>query len=186
MLGNIWHLDLSVGEKILRPITIYVFLLLALRLGGRREIGQLKTMDILVLLLVANAVQNGIIGNDNSISGAFIGAITLFVINGLASTASGRSQLLRRLLIGTPIIVIENGVTIQRNVKHLRMSNDDLTQALAEQGVFDLSQVASGIMEPNGHFAITLTDDKKLRSQIAALTESIQDLTIQISELKNR
>ncbi|MEY4079817.1 MAG: hypothetical protein RL430_247, partial [Actinomycetota bacterium] len=80
MWHELFHLTPSVLEKILRAVAVYAFLLVALRLGGKREMGQLNMMDFVVLLAVANAVQNGIIGDDNSITGAVIGAATLFVI----------------------------------------------------------------------------------------------------------
>ena len=81
----VWHdifdLQLTVGEKVLRSLLIYLFLIAVLRLVGKRELGQTNTLDLVVLLLVANAVQNGIIGTDNSVTGAVIGAVTLFAVN---------------------------------------------------------------------------------------------------------
>ena len=77
MLHDLFSMGPSVGEKILRAVLIYVFLLAALRVGGKRELGQLNTMDFVVLLAVANAVQNGIIGQDDSVTGAIIGATSL-------------------------------------------------------------------------------------------------------------
>src|SRR5215210_335737 len=81
MWHNIWHLDLSLAEKIIRPILIYGFLVGALRIVGKRELGQANTLDLVVILLIANAVQNGIIGEDVSVTGAFVGAAVLFVLN---------------------------------------------------------------------------------------------------------
>src|SRR3954451_9331208 len=82
---DLWALGPSVAEKVIRAALIYLFLIAALRILGKREIAQANTLDFLVLLLVANAVQNGIIGNDNSVSGALIGAATLFAMNRLFS-----------------------------------------------------------------------------------------------------
>ena len=81
MWHSIWHLDLTVAEKVIRPILIYGFLVIALRVVGRRELGQANTLDLIVMLLIANAVQNGIIGDDVSVTGAFIGAGVLFGLN---------------------------------------------------------------------------------------------------------
>ena len=83
MWHDIFYIKISVGDKILRSILIYVFLIAMLRVVGKRELGQSNTLDLVVLLLVANAVQNGIIGNDLSVTGAAIGAATLFGINEL-------------------------------------------------------------------------------------------------------
>ena len=156
MWQELFHLTPSVVEKILRACLVYSFLLVALRIGGKREMGQLNMMDFIVLLAVANAVQNGIIGNDNSITGAVIGATTLFVINGLASVAARRSKSMRRLLVGTPTVLVVDGVVNERNMRKERLSLDDLTQAVSEAGGTSIEQVQRCVIEPNGHMAITL------------------------------
>jgi uncharacterized membrane protein YcaP (DUF421 family) len=96
MWDSIFDLQLSVGEKVLRAVLIYVFLIVALRIVGKRELGQANTLDLVVLLLVANAVQNGIIGNDISVTGAVIGAVTLFAINELFNRAAYTSSFISR------------------------------------------------------------------------------------------
>lgn len=157
-----WHdmfsLGPSVGEKVLRAVAIYAFLLVALRVGGKRELGQLNTMDFIVLLAVANAVQNGIIGDDNSITGAVIGAATLFVVNGVASIGVARSRTLRRLLVGSATPLVESGVVNGRNLRRLRMTMDDLMQAISEAGGSTLGDVERCVIEPNGHIAVTLVE----------------------------
>ena len=79
--ANMFQLSLPVAEKILRPILIYLFLVIGLRIAGKRELAQLNPFDLVVLLTISNTVQNAIIGNDNSVSGGIIGAITLLLIN---------------------------------------------------------------------------------------------------------
>src|SRR5262245_66370790 len=81
MWDDLFNLQVSVGEKVLRALLVYAFLIIALRVVGKRELGQANTLDLAVLLLVANAVQNGIIGNDVTVTGAVLGAATLFAIN---------------------------------------------------------------------------------------------------------
>lgn len=155
-----WHelfsLTPSVAEKILRAAFIYGFLLVALRLGGKRELGQLNTMDFIVLLTVANAVQNGIIGNDNSLTGAVIGATTLFVINGVAAFAAFRSSFVRRLLAGAPAILITDGEVNHRNLRRERISDGDLLQAILDAGGESTTDVQRCILETNGHIVVTL------------------------------
>ena len=91
-----WHaifsLPIPVGEKVLRALLVYTFLIVAFRLAGKRELGQSNTLDLAVLLLVANAVQNGVIGLDNSVTGAVVGAATLMVANSLVSRAAKTSR----------------------------------------------------------------------------------------------
>jgi uncharacterized membrane protein YcaP (DUF421 family) len=93
MWQDIFDLQVSAGEKVLRAILIYLFLIAILRIVGKRELGQANTLDLVVLLLVANAVQNGIIGNDVSVTGAVIGAVTLFAINELRRSGISLSEL---------------------------------------------------------------------------------------------
>jgi uncharacterized membrane protein YcaP (DUF421 family) len=168
-----WHDMLSLGptvaEKILRAFFIYGFLLVALRIGGKRELGQLNTMDFVVLLAVANAVQNGIIGNDNSVTGAVIGAATLFVINGVASIAVSKSRRLRMLLVGSPTPLIESGIVNERNLRRLRMTSDDVLQAVIEAGGESFSDVERCVIEPNGHVAVSLVERDASAAQLAAV-----------------
>src|SRR5579871_480852 len=109
MWNAIFHLQVSLGEKVLRTVLIYLFLLIALRFFGKRELGQANTLDLVVLLLVANAVQNGIIGNDVSVTGAIVGAATLFLVNGAFSRALFRSGQFRDLVEGEPSVLIRDG-----------------------------------------------------------------------------
>ena len=113
-----WHdmfaLPVPVAEKILRALFVYLFLVIALRLAGKRELAQLSTFDFVVLLSVANAVQNGIIGNDDSITGAWIGAMTLFVANFALAFAIVRSKWLRSRAEGQPTTLMKDGDVLRR------------------------------------------------------------------------
>src|SRR5579864_1063178 len=100
MWNAVFHLQISLGEKVLRTVLVYVFLLVALRVFGKRELGQANTLDLLVLLLVANAVQNGIIGNDLSVTGAVVGALVLFGLNTLFARGVFRFPWMATLLEG--------------------------------------------------------------------------------------
>ncbi len=176
MWHNIIHLDLSVVEKIIRPITIYLFLLVALRLGGRRELSQLNMMDFVVLLAVANAVQNGIIGHDESVSGAIIGATVLFIVNGIAVLLTQRSRKMRRLLIGSEIILIKNGEARERSIRRERLSEDDIRQAITEAGARSISDVELCVMEPNGHIVVRLKPSSEDADRFIQLMNRIDEL----------
>src|SRR5436190_8325148 len=106
---SIFHLDLTVAEKVLRSVLTYVFLVVALRLVGKRELGQTNTLDLVVLLLIANAVQNGIIGDDLSVTGAVIGAVVLFAINELLNRTTYFAPWTGRVLEGNATYLIRNG-----------------------------------------------------------------------------
>jgi len=176
MWHELFHLTPSVLEKILRAVAVYAFLLVALRLGGKREMGQLNMMDFVVLLAVANAVQNGIIGNDDSVTGAVIGATTLLVVNWATSMAAVRSPRARRVLVGMPTILVVDGVVNTRNLRRERMSLEDLSQAVSEAGGSSIDEVRRCAIEPNGHMAITLRQSDVNAARYETVLERLSTL----------
>src|SRR3954464_5614449 len=113
----LFHMGITVGEKALRAVLIYVFLLFALRVLGKREISQQNTLDLLVILLVANAVQNGIIGNDNSVTGAIVGAIVLFGLHRFFGGLAYRFPWWDKLLEGRPTLLIDQGKPVESTLR---------------------------------------------------------------------
>src|SRR6266700_1192548 len=101
--------DVTLIEKIARPVLVYFFLIIGLRLAGKRELAQLNAFDLIVLMTLSNTVQNAIIGNDNSVSGGMIGAATLLAVNYAMVRIAHRSRRLDRILEGRPQILMHNG-----------------------------------------------------------------------------
>src|SRR3954464_10713085 len=104
----LFHMGITVGEKALRAVLVYGFLLFALRVLGKRELAQQNTLDLLVILLVANAVQNGIIGNDNSVTGAVVGAAVIFGLHRIFSSLAYRYPWADRMFEGSPTFLIHD------------------------------------------------------------------------------
>ncbi len=154
-----FHLGISVGEKVLRSILIYLFLLVAFRFAGKRELGQANTLDLAVLVLVANAVQNGIIGNDVSITGAVIGAVVLFGLNALFARATFRYQWFAELLEGEPTVLIRDGKPIPSALRREQISLPELRAIARRQGFPDLGAVHSAILETNGVITMFRQDE---------------------------
>jgi uncharacterized membrane protein YcaP (DUF421 family) len=154
LLFSLWHnmfdLPLSVGEKVLRPLLIYVFLVGALRVLGKRELGQANTLDLVVLLLVANAVQNGIIGNDVSVTGAVIGAVTLFAVNEGFNRATYSLPWFLRLVEGEPSVLIREGKPVPKDLFRAAVSLSELRSIARRQGFERLEDVHTAILETNG------------------------------------
>ena len=150
MWDDLFNLQVSVGEKVLRALLVYAFLILALRVVGKRELGQANTLDLAVLLLVANAVQNGIIGNDVTVTGAVLGAATLFAVNELVSRTSYAFPFLSRLLEGEPSTLIAHGRPIQKSLRRAGISLSELRAIARRQGFADLGEVHTAILETNG------------------------------------
>jgi len=159
MDSNIWnnivHLDVSIIEKILRPVIIYFFLVIGLRLAGKRELAQLNPFDLVVLLTLSNTVQNAIIGNDNSVSGGIIGAVTLLVVNYAVVRFLFKHERIDRLVEGDTDVLIEDG-----KIKHDRLKKELITLAELEtaahkQGFGSLKAVDRATLEPGGTFSFT-------------------------------
>lgn len=150
MWQDLFDLQLSVGEKVLRALLIYLFLVIALRVVGKRELGQTNTLDLVVLLLVANAVQNGIIGSDNTVTGAVIGAVTLFAVNEVFTRVAYGSTLVTRLLEGDPTVLIQEGKPVSKALFREGISLPELRAIARRQGYSDLGEIHTAILETNG------------------------------------
>src|SRR5882672_2077084 len=109
LFHDMFILSVPIAEKILRPIVVYVFLIVGLRLAGKRELAQLNPFDLVVLLTLSNTVQNAIIGDDNTVSGGVIGASTLLLVNYVLVRFISRHEKLERFIEGDPDVLIENG-----------------------------------------------------------------------------
>jgi uncharacterized membrane protein YcaP (DUF421 family) len=165
---SIFHLGTSVGEKVVRSVLVYVFLVAALRVLGKRELGQSNTLDLVVLLLVANAVQNGIIGNDLSVTGAVLGAAVLFAMNEGLTRAGDRLPWFHRVLEGTPTVLVKHGRIDQRALSRAGISPMELRSIARRQGFADLGEVHTAVLETNGVVSMFRQDepDEKLREQL--------------------
>jgi uncharacterized membrane protein YcaP (DUF421 family) len=144
-------LSISLLEKVLRPIAVYLFLVLALRAVGRRILAQLNPFDLIVLLTLSNTVQNAIIGNDTSLSGGFVGAVALLGINSLVVRYYYRgSGVEHKILEDEDIYLIRNHVLQEKELQKLRINLGDLTARAHDRGFDDLHQVETAVLYPNG------------------------------------
>ena len=173
---SLFHLDVPILEKVLRALLVYAFLVLGLRLAGKREMAQLNALDFVVLLAVANAVQNGIIGNDNSVSGAVLGATVLFVVNGAMAVLVFRSIRWRKLVEGTPTVLIEDGVVNKKGLRHEKLCEDDLLAAVEGEGATDFGEVAKAVLEPNGTIVTILKSPDYETQHFLALSGQLAEL----------
>jgi uncharacterized membrane protein YcaP (DUF421 family) len=171
-----FHLEPSVLEKILRPVIIYLFILVALRIGGQREISQTSALQLVLLLSVANAVQNGIIGTDDSVSGAIIGAATLFTVNGIVEILASRSPRIHSLVVGRPVELVTRGTVNTHVLRRHRISVEDLTQAAIAAGGESVHDIEKAQLSPSGTIDVVLHSAMDLRNEIRLLTTKIDRL----------
>src|ERR1700761_9006058 len=127
-------LGLPLAEKILRPIFVYAFLVISLRLSGKRELVQLNPFDLVVLLTLSNTVQNAIIGNDNSVSGGLIGAVSLLGVNYFVVRFMFKHRRLDQLLEGEPTTLIENGKICKEGLARELLTINELQTVAHRQG----------------------------------------------------
>ena len=146
--------NVSVAEKVLRSVVVYAFLLVAFRITGKRQVGQLTPFDLVVLLVISNVVQNALIGDDNSLGGGLLGAATILVVNYLVVEVSYRSKWARRLLEARPTMLVHNGKVLHENLRRERLTFDDLQAALRRNGVADPEQVRFAVLEENGGVSV--------------------------------
>ena len=144
-------LSISVLEKIIRPVVVYLFLVVLLRAVGKRILAQLNPFDLIVLLMLSNTVQNAIIGNDTSLSGGILGAVALLAVNALLVRFYYRGAgFEHKMLEDQDIYLIRNHVLQENALRKLRINVGELTARAHERGFDDLHQVEAAVLYPNG------------------------------------
>ena len=181
MWHSLFDIDIPVAEKIIRPFLIYAFLIVALRLAGKRELGQLNMLDFVVLLAVANAVQNGIIGNEVSVTGAVIGATVLLLTNAVIAELTVRYPKLRRIVIGSPAELVRNGVVNRGKLRRERISEEEVLNAIIDSGGTRITDAQLVILAPNGHLLVELKRDVTLEKRMQGLESKLDQV---IAELR--
>jgi uncharacterized membrane protein YcaP (DUF421 family) len=155
--NGLLHPGISILEKIVRPLVAYLFLLAAFRIAGKRELGQVTPFDLIVLLTISNVLQNAMIGNDNSLTGGLIGAITLFTANGVLSRLAFHFPAVARLVEEKPTPLIEEGRILTRNLQHEVMTLAELERALRKHDLdpeTDLGRIKLALLEGDGSVTI--------------------------------
>lgn len=152
--AKLWHDLFSLGisplEKMIRPVLVYVFLVVGLRLGGKRELAQLNAFDLVVLLTLSNTVQNAIIGDDNTVIGGLLGASTLLAVNYLLNRVLYSSPSVDKVLEGSPTVLLRDGVIDQSACQKELVTVAELEAAARRQGFASLDQLQSATLEPGG------------------------------------
>jgi uncharacterized membrane protein YcaP (DUF421 family) len=173
----------SIAEKIIRPVIVYAFLIVGLRLAGKRELAQLNPFDLVVLLTISNTVQNAIIGNDNSVSGGLLGAATLLVVNALVVRWTFRHPQIERLVEGTPTVLVHQGVVNHDALERELVTIEELTSAARRQGYLSMDDVERAVLEPGG--ALTFAPHRhttrvkrheEIVTKLDALQRAVEDL----------
>jgi uncharacterized membrane protein YcaP (DUF421 family) len=181
---HLFHLPLPFLEKLLRPVIIYLVLIVLLRIFGKRELAQLNPFDLVVLLSLSNTVQNAIIGEDNSVTGGVIGAIGLLAINWLVVRTLYNSPRLTRIVEGRSTVLVRNGQIDPKAVKRESLTQEELMEVIHKQGFERMSQVKRCELEPNGTFYIEAFEPSSADRQHLELLARIDALTREVTALR--
>jgi uncharacterized membrane protein YcaP (DUF421 family) len=167
---------IPVGEKLVRTVIVYAFLILGLRLAGKRELSQLNPFDLVVLLLLSNTVQNAIIGNDNSVVGGLIGAGALLVINSLLVRLLYRYKQLDKIE-GKPDMLVRNGRLLRHHLERELITVTELESAARRQGLASLAHVKECRLETGGSLSFvaqTPTDEEMRHHELVTMLAHIE------------
>jgi len=149
-----WQLTVPWLELVLRAVIVYIFLLVLLRFTGKRQVGQLSSFDLVLLLVLSNAVQNAMNGGDDSVLAGIILASVLVLLNSLVGLATYKSKKLEALMEGRPLILIHNGKLFTDVMERERLTRHELNAALRAASCASVEEVHWAILETNGHITV--------------------------------
>lgn len=175
MWQDLMTIQIPVVEKIVRTILVYALIVVIFRVIGKSAIQSMNTMDFVVIFLLSNVVQNAIIGDDNSLLGGTIGAVTLVAVNQLVDRLAYRSPFVRRLVEGRATSVIQDGRLDRTALRRLGIRPAELEHAVRVQNGESVDQVWSGVVEPGGQLVLDLRKEDQTATQadVQALTERL-------------
>jgi uncharacterized membrane protein YcaP (DUF421 family) len=150
---------------VVRTVVVYFALLFGLRFAGKRELGQLTPFDLVLLLVIANAVQTAMVGADTTLIGGLVAAFTLLGVNWLVGQLGFRSRLFRAQFIGTPTVLAQDGHLVAENMRREGVFEDEIMEALREHGIEDLSSVKLAVLEVDGTISVVPGDAHVTRTR---------------------
>jgi uncharacterized membrane protein YcaP (DUF421 family) len=144
---------------------VYVFLIVGLRLLGKRELGQMSLYDLVMIIVLGNSVQNAMINNDNTLGGGLVAGVVLLVMNRLFNELATRSKFVEHLMVGDPVLIVSDGVMLPRPMKRQGVTNDQVMAALREHGLEDLTRVHMCVLECDGTISVVPGHAEVLKSK---------------------
>ncbi|HEY3218935.1 MAG TPA: YetF domain-containing protein [Candidatus Limnocylindria bacterium] len=146
--------SVPVAEIVLRTIAVYIVVFALLRFAGKRELGQMSVSDLIVILIIANAVQNSLNAGDVSLTGGLISAATLVVMNLLLDRFARRIPFLKRFVVSEPTLLLRDGRLIEENLGREDVTRAEIEMAAREHGIDDLAEVSAAVLEPDGSISV--------------------------------
>jgi uncharacterized membrane protein YcaP (DUF421 family) len=174
-----WHdmfvEQIPLAEKILRTVIVYALIVVLFRLTGKRGLASLNTFDFVVIFLLSNVVQNAVIGNDQSLLGGMVGAVTLVVVNVAVDRLLAISPRAARIFEGHATTVISDGRILDGALRRLGMRASEVEHAVRLQNADDVAQIESGSLDPSGQLLLTLrpSEQAATKADVAAITDRL-------------
>ena len=182
--SHMFVLALPVLEKILRPLIVYGFLIVALRLAGKRELAQLNPFDLVVLLTLSNTVQNAIIGDDNTVTGGLIGATTLLVVNYVVVRGLYGHDKLERIVEGEEDVLIEGGKVLKGRLQKELVTLAELEAAAHRQGFGSLEEVERAVLVPGGTLSFSAKKPAPEEARHREVLDRLEGLARDLAQLR--
>jgi uncharacterized membrane protein YcaP (DUF421 family) len=158
-MSELFELSAPWWVFVLRATAIYALVMVLIRVSGKRAVGQFTPFDLVMLILIGNAVQNGINGGDNSLTGAAIMATTLIVLNYGVAFVTSRSRRAERIVEGVPVVLARDGKLFEGVLRRELVSRDDFREALRMNGIDDVAKVELALLETNGSISVVAKRD---------------------------
>ena len=148
---------------VISSASVYLFIVFAIRLFGKREFAQLSIIDLVFVLLISNAVQNAMVGSDNTLASGLVAASTLFFVNFILKTLTYRFPFLQTFITGQPMVLIYKGEVNEENLRKARLSINELIETIHEHGSSSIKNIDLAVLETDGNISV-ISDDFKNRS----------------------
>jgi uncharacterized membrane protein YcaP (DUF421 family) len=184
----VWHAmfaeQIPLAEKIIRTIIVYALIVVLFRITGKRGLASMSTLDFVVIFLLSNVVQNAVIGNDTSLTGAVIGAVTLVTVNAAINRLIAVNAAAARIFDGRATTVISDGQIAEKALRRLGLRRSEIDHAVRLQNGDDIAEVGRGSLEPGGQLVLTLKPSEQgaTKADIAELTDRLRRIETLLSQ----
>lgn len=159
----------SILDVLVRSLCVYLFMVIAIRLFGKNQLSQLNAGDVVLLLLISNAVQNAMVGPDTSLQGGLIAALVLFVANFLLKRLMFSNHSFETFMEEDPVILIKDGVVNEKALNKVKITKDELEEAIREHGVEKIANVKLSILEVDGNISVVSEDDESKQTHYSRI-----------------
>lgn len=152
-----------------RSLCVYLFMVIAIRLFGKNQLSQLNAGDVVLLLLISNAVQNAMVGPDTSLKGGIVAALVLFAANFLLKRLMFSNRSFESFMQDDPVILIRDGVADQAALNRVKITENELEEAIREHGIEDIRNVKLSVLEVDGNISVVSQDEKSRQTHYARI-----------------